>query len=88
MTLETFIVAFLESLHNICNGSNDGGLSYQPFKVIVALKLLNLFSSQDVTNVHYFKKELKVKYEATKAICGKFFLRNCNSCKCDEELSY
>ena len=39
---------------------------------MVAIKLLNLFSSQDLSNVHYFKKELKVKYEAIKAICGKF----------------
>ena len=45
---------------------------YQPFKVVSALKSLNLCLSQDVTNVHYFKKELKVKYEATKAISGKF----------------
>ena len=39
---------------------------------MVAIKSLNLYSSQDVSNVHYFKKELKTKYEATKAICGKF----------------
>ena len=25
-----------------------------------------------VTNVHHFKKELKTKYKATKAICGKY----------------
>ena len=66
------IVEFFKSLCDIGNGSNDGGLSYQPFKVVSALKSLSLFSSQDVTNVHYFKKELKVKYKATKAICGKF----------------
>ena len=66
------IVEFLKSLRDICNGSDDGGLSYHPLKVIVALKSLNLYSSQDVTNVHYYKKELKVKYEATNAICGKF----------------
>ena len=53
------IIEFLKLLCDICNGSDDGGLSYQPFKVVSALKLLNLFSSQDVTNVHYFKKELK-----------------------------
>ena len=46
------IVEFLKSLYDICNGSDDDGLSYQPFKVVSALKLLNLFSSQDVTNVH------------------------------------
>jgi hypothetical protein len=66
------VVEFLKSLRDICNGSDDGGLSYLPFKTVVALKSLHLFSTQDVTNVHHFKKELKVKYEATKAICGKF----------------
>ena len=66
------IVAFLKSLCNISNDSNDGGLSYHSFKAVAALKSLNLFSSQDVTNVHYFKKELEVKYKATKAICDKF----------------
>lgn len=66
------IVGFLGSLRDICNGSDDGGLSYHPFKAMVAIKSLNLFSSQDVSNIHYFKKELKTKFEATKAICSKF----------------
>ena len=66
------IVEFLKSLCNIANGSDDGGLSYQPFKVVSTLKSLSLFLSQAVTNVHYFKKELKVKYKATKSICSKF----------------
>ena len=66
------VVGFLGSLCDICNGNDDGGLSYQPFKTMVAIKSLNLFSSQDVSNVHYFKKELKVKYKATKAFCGNF----------------
>ena len=50
------IVAFLKSLCNIVNGTDDGGLSYHPFKAVAAIKLLSLFLSQDVTNVHYFKK--------------------------------
>ena len=54
------IVEFLKLLRNICNGSDNGGLSYQPFKVASALKSLNLFSNQDVSNIHYFTKELKV----------------------------
>jgi hypothetical protein len=48
------IVGFLGLLCDICNGSDDGGLSYHPFKAMVAIKSLNLFSSQDVSNVHYF----------------------------------
>ena len=32
------IVAFLRLLRDICNGSDDGGLSYHPFKAMVAIK--------------------------------------------------
>ena len=56
------IADFLNSLRDICNGSDDGGLSFLPFKTVLALKSLHLFLTQDVTNVHHFKKELKVKY--------------------------
>jgi len=66
------IVTFLELLRDICNGSDDGGLSYQPFKVIVAIKGVCNFTNPDVSNPHLYKKELKIKYDAMKAICGKF----------------
>ena len=38
----------------------------------MALKSLCNFSNQDVSNPHLFKKELRTKYDATKAICGLF----------------
>ena len=66
------IVAFLKLLRDICNGSDDGGLSYHPFKVVAALKALCNFTNPDVSNPHVFKKELRTKYHATKAICGSF----------------
>jgi len=66
------IVTFLESLRDICNGSDDGGLSYQPFKAVVAMKGVCNFTNPDVSNPHLYKKELKIKYDAMKAICGKF----------------
>ena len=66
------IVAFLKLLRDICNGSDDGGLSYHPFKVIAAMKALCNFTNPDVSNPHVFKKELRTKYHATKAICGSF----------------
>ena len=50
------IVGFLKYLRDICNESDNGGFSYHPFKAVVAMKSLCLFSSQDVTNFHYFKK--------------------------------
>ena len=64
------IVAFLKLLRDICNGSDDGGLSYHPFKVIAAVKALCNYTNSDVSNPHLFKKELRTKYHATKAICG------------------
>ena len=66
------IVAFLKLLCDICNGSDDGGLSYHPFKAVAALKSLCNFTNPDVGNPHVFKKELRTKYDATKAICGLF----------------
>ena len=66
------IVTFLESLRDICNGSDDGGLSYQPFKAVVAIKGVCNFTNPDVSNPHLYKKELRIKYEAMKAICGNF----------------
>ena len=66
------IVAFLKLLRDICNGSDDGGLSYHPFKVVAAIKALCNYTNSDVRNPHLYKKELKTKYHATKAICGDF----------------
>ena len=65
------IVAFLKLLHSICNGSDNGGLSFKPFKAIVAVKILNNVTTYDPTNVHYYKHELCTKYDATKSIFGK-----------------
>ena len=65
------IVTFLQSLRDICNGSDDGGLSYQPFKAIVAIKGVCNFTNPDVSNPHVYKKELRTKYEAMKAVAGR-----------------
>ena len=66
------IVAFLQLLRDICNGSDDGGLSYHPFKIVVAMKSLCNFTNSDVGNPHLYKKELRTKYDTTKAVCGHF----------------
>ena len=50
------IIEFLKSLCNIANESDDGGLSYHPFKAVAAIKSLSLFSSQDVTNAHISRR--------------------------------
>ena len=50
----------------VCFGGDDVGLSYRPYKQVVAIKSLNTYTP------HCFKEQVKIKYEATKAIAGKF----------------
>ena len=50
----------------------DGGLSYNSYKVIIAVKSLHNFINPRVDDPHRFKEEVKVKYNATVAIVEKF----------------
>ena len=54
----------------ICFSGNDGGLSYAPYKQTVAIKSLNTFTNNDPQDSHGFKEQVKIKFEATKAIVG------------------
>ena len=65
-------INFLNRLKVVCYESNDGGLSYKPYKVVVTVKSLNNFTNPRADDPHGFKKEVKVKYDATMAIVGKF----------------
>ena len=56
----------------ICFGGDDGDLSYAPYKQVVAIKSLNTYTNNDVTDPRGFKEQVKIKYEATKAIVGRF----------------
>ena len=66
------LVNFLQRLIVICYESDDGGLSHKPYKIAVAVKSLHNYSNLKPNNPHRFKEELKVKYEATLAVVGKF----------------
>ena len=59
-------------MRTICFGGDDGGLSYGPYKQVVAIKSLNTYTNNDLQDPHGFKEHVKIKYEATKAIVGKF----------------
>ena len=65
-------LAFIEQLRSICFGGNDGGLSYAPYKQIVAIKSLNTYTNRNPNDPHDFKEQVKIKFEATKAIVGRF----------------
>ena len=57
-------------LQNISNGITDGGLTFQPIKIIVGSKGLSNYTNNDLTDLYLFKDDLIVKYEATKAQAG------------------
>ena len=66
------LLAFIERLRAICFGSDNGGLSYAPYKQVVAIKSLNTFTNNDPQDPHGFKEQVKFKFKATKAIVGRF----------------
>ena len=65
-------LAFIEQLRSICFGGYDGGLSYAPYKQVVAIKSLNTYTTNNPNDPHGFKEQVKIKFEATKAIVGRF----------------
>ena len=54
---------FLAILQTVSYGSNNGDLSFKPYKNVMVVKSLN---------PHGFKVELKIKYNALLAVVGKF----------------
>ena len=51
---------------------DNSGLSYGPYKQVIAIKLLNTYTNDEPQDPHGFKEQVKIKYKATKAIAGKF----------------
>ena len=66
------LIEFLNRLHTFHFCGDDGGLSYAPYKQVMAVKLLNNFSNSKLHDTHGFKKEVKIKNNSIKAIAGKF----------------
>ena len=56
---------------SVCFGSDDGGLSYGPYKQVVVVKSINNYSNNKPHDPHGFKEEVKIKYDAVKAVIGK-----------------
>ena len=59
-------------MRTVCFGGGNGGLSYELYKQVVSIKLLNTYTNNDPQDPHGFKEQVKIKYEATKAMVGKF----------------
>ena len=66
------LLAFIERLCAICFGGDDGDLSYAPYKQVVEIKSLITYTNNDTNDPHGFKEQVKIKFEATKAIVGRF----------------
>ena len=64
--------AFLKQMRTVCFSGGDGVLSYGPYKQVVAIKSLNAYTNNKHQDPHGFKEQVKIKYEATEAIAGKF----------------
>ena len=56
------LLAFIKQMRTICFGSNDGGLSYGPYKKVVAIKSLNTYTNNSPQDPHGFKDQVKIKY--------------------------
>mmetsp|Transcript_50842 Transcript_50842/g.56774 ORF Transcript_50842/g.56774 Transcript_50842/m.56774 type:complete len:146 (+) Transcript_50842:133-570(+) len=66
------LIEFLKRLHTVCFGSDNSGLSYAPYKQVVAVKPMNNFSNNKLYDPHGYKEEVKIKYDSIRAIAGKF----------------
>ena len=66
------LINFLAILQTVCYRSDDGGLSFEPYKNVVVVKSLKNFSNAKPNDPHGFKEELKIKYNAVLAVAEKF----------------
>ena len=66
------LIEFLKRLHTVCFGDDDSGLSYGPYKQVVAVKSRNNYTNNESYDPHGFKEQVKIKFEVTKAIAGRF----------------
>ena len=65
------LIEFLKWVRTVCFGSNDGRLSFGPYKQVVTVKLMNNYSNNKPHDPHGFKEEVKIKYNVVKAVVGK-----------------
>ena len=66
------LINFINQLQTVCFSGDDGDLSYGPYKQVVAIKLLNTYTNNNPNDPHGSKEQVKIKFEATKAIVGRF----------------
>ena len=58
------IMNFLKQVHTVCFRSNNGGLYFKPNKQVISVKSLDNFNSNKLDNLHGFKEEMNIKFNA------------------------
>ena len=71
------IISIIKMLSAICHGNADGGLSFGPYKNTVALRNVSNYVNPKVEDPHYYKAELKTKFQAVLALSGRFPYGTC-----------
>ena len=66
------LIKFFSRLQTVCYKSDDSGLSYKPYKMVVAVNSIHNFSNSNPNDPHTFKEELKIKFSAVSDITGRF----------------
>ena len=56
------LIVFIKRLRTVYFGSDDGGLSYGPYKQVIAIKLMNNYTNNEPHDPHGFKEQVKIKY--------------------------
>ena len=69
-------IKFFKRVRAVCFGSNNRGLSFVPYKQVIAVKLMNNYSNNKPHDSYGFKKEVKIKYDVVKKGCRKVPKRN------------
>ena len=49
------LMEFLKQVHTVCFWSDNGGLSFEPYKQVVVVRLINNYSNNKPHDPHGFK---------------------------------
>ena len=50
------LIEFLNRLRTVCFGSDDGDLSHEPYKQVIAVKLMNNYTNNEPHGPHGFNE--------------------------------
>ena len=66
------IIEFLKRVRTVCFRSDNGGLSFGPYKQNVAVESMNNYSNNKPHDPNGFKEKVKIKYNAVEVVVGRF----------------